>query len=220
MMLRIPDNSFINENLSIHDEEGGNLLNESLGKLFKVFDDSSNTHEVSIKVAALNHLYSTGINYITPVVDKIVENIPQNHGDNLSEDDYRELVDNIATVSWVSQSSGKKHQRCNLSFASKYVHFLSNRRIPIYDSYIWILISGYIYQNGEKQISFSPPVNYVNFYSRFLQFKSSYSLGHFSNYDLDKFLWQYGKNLISAIIKEENISLAKARTKLKKRITK
>lgn len=139
--------------LSIHDNDGGNLINESLTKLFECMNDNSNKYEVSIKVAALNQIYSTAIQYISPVVDIIVKNTPNNHN-SLTVKNYTILVDKIATVSWVNPTSEKIYSRCNLSFSSKYIHFLSNRKIPIYDSYIWIVMIGYLNQKKQNKIFF------------------------------------------------------------------
>lgn len=204
--------------LSIHDKDGGNLINATLSKLFECMNDESNKFEVGIKVAALNQIYSTAIQYITPVVDKIVCKVSQKHH-SFTNKKYADLVDEIATITWVSSTTGKHHSRCNMSFASKYVHFLSGRKIPIYDSYIWIVIIGYFKQNGFNEYSFSPPTNYNHFYDVFVKFKKHFNLNKRSNYEIDKFLWQYGKNMLNEIIEEKKTSLDKAKTVLKRRIT-
>ena len=219
MILVEPNPLNIENMLKQHDEDGGNSINDSLTKLFNSLKDETNKYEVSIKVAALNQIYSTAIQYIAPVVFQICENIDNNHK-MLSITQYSEMVDKIATATWVSPTTGKKHTRCNLSFSSKYIHFLSGRKLPIYDSYIWIVMIGYLNQKNEPKLSFSPPKTYQEFYSVFLGFKKDFSLDDCSNYDLDKYLWQYGKNLINEIIKSDRASLDKAKSILKKRITK
>ena len=220
-LLEINESHFKNM-LKIHDSDGGNLVNESLSKLFDCMNDESNRFEVSIKVAALNQLYSTAIQYITPVVNKIVCNIPRDYK-NLSENEYAALVDRISTATWVSPTTDKNHSRTNLSFASKYIHFLSNRKIPIYDSYIWIVMIGYLKQEKQQEkhekYSFNPPENYEYFYQVFTKFKERSNLQQKSNYGIDKFLWQYGKNILNEIIKEKSVGLNEAKSVLKKRIT-
>lgn len=205
--------------LSIHDGDGGNLINDSLSKLFECMNDESNKFEVGIKVAALNQLYSTAIQYITPIVEKIVCEMPEKYR-SLTEKEYSMLVDKIATVDWVSQTTGKTHSRCNLSFSSKYVHFISGRKIPIYDSYIWIVMIGYLKQNGQDTYSFSTPPSYKYFYDVFIKFKELFNLNNYSNYDIDKFLWQYGKNLLNKIMKDQEPNLGKAKLVLKKELLK
>lgn len=205
--------------LKNHDLDGGNLLNVSLSKLFDCLSDESNKFEVEIKVAALNKIYSTSIQYISPVVDKIKSKVSNKHK-SFTDLQYSSLVDKIATVSWTSSTTGKIHTRCNLSFASKYIHFLSGYKIPIYDSYIWIVMIGYLKQNVNDNFSFSPPVNYISFYKVFNEFKQTFNLTDHSNYEIDKFLWQYCKNMLNEIMKEQNINLSSAKSLLKKRITK
>ncbi|WP_067522649.1 hypothetical protein [Endozoicomonas ascidiicola] len=195
----------------------GENIDKSLQKLFASLNDEENRYEVSIKVAALNQIYSTAIRYIDPVVSKIVEHIDNNH-DNFSTDQYAELVDDIAKVSWVSSTSGKEHKRHNLSFCSKYVHFLSEYKVPIYDSYIWILIIGYLKQAGYKSLSFASPVSYAAFFETFLTFKKTFNLEKHSNYSIDKYLWVYGKQLITDISKSQKVDLAKAKSILQNQI--
>lgn len=204
--------------LSIHDTDGGNLINASLSKLFECMNDESSRFEVGIKVAALNQLYSTAIQYIRPVVEKIVCEVSEKHK-SFTDKGYADLVDKITTVSWVSPTTRRAHSRRNLSFASKYVHFLSGCKIPIYDSIIWIVMIGYLKQNGYNAYSFSPPSSYEYFYKAFVKFRQRFNLNERSNYDIDKFLWQYGKNMLNEIIEEENLSLDEAKLTLKRRIT-
>lgn len=208
----------IDEMLARHDADGGNEVNESLGKLFSSLSDEENKNEVSIKVAALNQLYSTAIQYIKPVVEKIVSEIKQNHLE-FDKNEYLELVDRIATVEWVSETTGKLHRRKNISFASKYVHFLSKRYSPIYDSYIWLVMVAYLKEKN-VETNISPPETYSDFYGAFAKFRESYYLESYSNYEIDKFLWQYGKKLLSEIMKSEGVGLDKAKSIFKKRITK
>lgn len=218
MILVEPNTLNIEAMLKQHNEDGGNSINDSLTKLFNSLNDETNEHEVSIKVAALNQIYSTAIQYITPVVSQICKHIKNDHN-LLSITQYAEMVDRIAIVTWVSPTSGKQHNRCNMSFSSKYIHFLSGRQVPIYDSYIWIVIIGYLNQKNNAKLSFSSPKSYKEFYSVFLRFKIEFSLTDHSNYDVDKYLWQYAKNLINEIINTENVKLDKAKSILKKRIT-
>jgi hypothetical protein len=203
--------------LNQHDVEGGNQINRSLSKLFQNLNDEQNRYEVMIKVAALNQIYSTSIQYIAPVVDRIIDSIGPDHS-KLSIEGYSNLVDKIASVSWKSPTTGKNHTRTNLSFSSKYVHFLSERKVPIYDSYIWILLVGYNRQAGLSNYNFSPPVSYKYFFKAFNDFRSNRGLDHMNYYDLDKCLWQYGKNLLSGVIDKEKVSMDKAKSILKQRI--
>ncbi len=79
LILIPPNASNIKIMLSQHDKDGGNKINESLTKLFDSLNNETNQYEVSIKVAALNQIYSTAIQYIAPVVSQICGNIDNNH---------------------------------------------------------------------------------------------------------------------------------------------
>lgn len=212
------DKTNIDRLLKEHNNEGGNEINKSLKKkLFNNFPDESNKNEVSIKVAALNQIYSTAIRYIKPIVEKIVSEVPRNHL-KMDCDAYIKLVDDISTIEWVSETTEKKHKKNNLSFSSKYVHFLNKMSTPIYDSHIWLIMAAYLREKNIK-VNLSPPKSYSEFYKCFINFKRLYKLESYSNYKLDKFLWQYGKNILTSIMKSENVNLDKAKAILKKRIT-
>jgi len=198
--------------LSHHHNQFGNDMNYSLDKMFQSMNNSD-YFDVAVKVSALNQLYSTAIQYIEPVVAKIVEVIDDDIMD-CTEDEAIALVDKIATVTWTSPSSGKEHTRCNLSFASKYIHFLTNKYTMIYDSYVWIVMNGYLCQAGEEY-TFNNPKDFKSFMKTFNHFKETFGLT-MSNYKIDKYLWQYGKELLLDIIEEEN--LTKAKSTLKKMI--
>lgn len=216
MQLENPTYEFISKVLAQHSLEGGNELNENLLKLFKTFSDNNNKNHVLIKVAALNKIYSTAITNINPVVEQIIKVSERN--DELKDiKDFISFVDKISKIEWTN-SKGEISKRNNLSFASKYVHFLSGYKTPIYDSYVWIIIKGYLGQKRKVKISFTAPNDYKKFYSTFNEFKREFDLNEYSNYDIDKFLWQYGRNLIKNIELELNINLNKSKTELKKRI--
>ena len=177
-----------------------NDVNKSLNKLFRLFNDEKNYHDVHVKVAALNHIYSTVIYNTKPVAKRIVTVIPNNRK-QYSEEMYGNLVDKISRVVW--RSNGERHSSQYLSFASKYVHFLSlndygeQMSIPIYDSYIWKVMVGYLKEKGIKISVTNKPSSYKKFYSHFIEFKKQYPfLSKYSNYEIDKFLWFYGKKLI------------------------
>lgn len=212
-----------NENINImlkkHDEYGGNKINDSLSKLFTCMCNESSEYEIQIKVAALNQIYSTSIQFIKPVVENICnQNLVQHR--EYTQKQYADLVDKIAHNKWTSKISNKEHKKNYLSFASKYVHFLSQYQIPIYDSYIWIVIIGYLKQKkGNQLYSFSTPKTYKEFYKVFCEFKNAFLLlNDKSIYEIDKFLWQYGKDMIEIITKTENKTLDQAKSELKKQL--
>lgn len=165
MKLRNPSNEFILEVLDLYSKEEGNELNENLLKLFRTFDNDKNRYHVLIKVAALNKIYSTAMTNINPVVDQIIKIAEQNIESNKLSD-HVNFVDRISKIKWTN-SKGNTFERNNLSFASKYVHFLSQYQTPIYDSYIWIVIKGYLGQKNHEKISFQTPESFNEFYLTF-----------------------------------------------------
>ena len=213
LILKEITDDFIGKMLERHEFYDGVKMDKSLAKLFLHLNDESNLHEVKIKVAALNKLYSTAIQNINPVAEKIQEQWKENNVFN-NEQSYVDFIDKISNVIY-----GNK-PRNNLSFASKYVHFLSNFQTPIYDSYIWIVMIGYLKQSGSVQeYSFITPNNYADFYKVFNDFKTIYNLQGRENYEIDKFLWQYGKLLIDEIqAQNNNLSLEQAKSVLKKQL--
>lgn len=216
MKLQKPTDTFISEVLKLYSIEEGDELNKNLLKLFQTFNNDKNKFNVLIKVAALNKIYSTAITNINPVADQIIK-ITRSDIRLNSIEDYIKFSDKISTVKWTN-NKGKSFERNNLSFASKYVHFLSGFETPIYDSYIWIIINGYLGQKNNEKISYKNPKNYNEFYLTFERFKRDLNLEGYSNYKIDKFLWQYGKILIRDIENEMSIKLSKAKSELKKRI--
>ena len=77
---------------------------------------------------------------------------------------------------------------------------------------------GYLNQKNKTKLSFAPPETYQKFYDLFLEFKEDFNLVEYTNYQLDKYLWQYGKNVIGEIVSNEGVKLNKAKSILKKRI--
>lgn len=211
--LQKPTKKFIRGILDIYEQEEGNELNENLLKLFKTFNNDLNRYNVLIKVASLNKIYSTAITNINPVVEQIIKITKENN----KFKNYVSFVDKISKIEWTN-SKGITFKRNNMSFASKYVHFLSNYETPIYDSYIWIIIKGYLGQKNGELKSFNTPKSFKEFYATFYKFKKELNLENYSNYEIDKFLWQYGKKLILEIESELKLTIAQSKSELKKRI--
>lgn len=202
-----------------HTIEGGTAINEKIDLLFSTFPDNTCPNDVQIKVAALNTIYNTSIQYILPVVSKI--NAEFKALDKCSKEikvSPIDMVDRIATAKWESEQSGKIVVRTNLSFASKYMHFESKRDVPIYDSYIWIVMNGYLHAAGD-QVTFGAPYNYADFHARFQRFRQRFNVEEYSNYQIDKFLWQYGKATISGY-RKEGLSMEKAKARLQTELLK
>ncbi len=194
IMLPPITDQLIDDFLLIHKKQGGKEIDIHLKKLFECFNNESDFNDVYIKVAALNTIYSTAIKNIFPVVQKIVDYLKNKH--LMTRDEYKEAVDAIAYVKWTNENTHITYERRNISFASKYLHFLSGYEIPIYDSYIWIIMIGYLRQNNHFYLKFRAPKTYKEFHLTYELFLDTFKLHHHSAYDIDKFLWQMGMHMI------------------------
>lgn len=218
MKLKNIDADHINNIRKLYEARSeGDKINLSLEKLFRTFDDESSYEEVQIKVAALNHIYSTSIKFIKPLVKKITEEVSKKQ--NYTEEELVALADTIANIEWTSSSDNKTYKRNYLSFASKYIHFFSKYKMPIYDSYIWIIMVGYFIQKGNNTYFFNkPPKSYKDFYSIFYLFRKEFDMDKYTVYETDKFLWMYGKYLIEDIMEKNQVDLDKAKRILQEQI--
>jgi hypothetical protein len=106
--------------------------------------------------------------------------------DQQLEQQSPELVDQIAMT-----PIGRR----NYSFASKYCSWHVPEAYPIYDRYVDELI--WAYQKTDKFAEFKRKE--LKIYPRYKEviqaFISYYRLTQFSFKEIDKFLWQYGKEL-------------------------
>lgn len=194
MMYKLPKLSTtqINNVFLEYEDQGGNHLNEKLTKLFKAFQDHDDEYDTLIKVATLNKIYSTNMRSLGPMVDNIVNAIGKSKLDSLKTQEYVKLVD-IISITDHGNHKGKRKIIRNLSFASKYIHFISNNQTPILDAYIWIMMQGYLHQTFGRKAKRTQPKTYHNFYEQFCRFKKAMKLESTSNYKLDKVLWYMGK---------------------------
>ena len=195
------------------EENNGIEMTDSLFKLFSNMND--NYYDTMVKCSSLNHMYSTSIKYLDPIVENITLLLSKTDIDEFSLKDFENMVDEISYVEWNSRNSGKLNKRNNLSFSSKYIHFLSNGKVMIYDSYIWVLLTAYLNQYKNKNYKYTNPSNYKEFLNRFKEFKYEFNLNSYTNYQLDKYLWFYGKKMTEVYLKENN-NLSQSKRKLLK----
>jgi hypothetical protein len=163
--------------------EGVGIFDKALTVLFRTFPENAQLEHVLLKVTALNSLYYTNIWAVTPVAENILRH---NIDEKLAQEDP-ELVNQIAVI----KVKGKT--RRNYSFASKYCSWHMPEAYPIFDSFVNAVI--WKYQQVDRFSNFRRyDLHDYPTYKRILEeFKTSYGLGQYSFKDLDKFLWQYGK---------------------------
>ena len=141
-----------------------------------------------IKVCSLNDFYSTNIYSPFSVAKHIVNlNIDQKlHDNDLS------LVNELALV-----EIKKGHTRNFYSFATKYCSHHRPDIFPIYDQYVGRLLMKF--KRDDKFAIFVKPElkNYSRFNEILMEFRDFYSLEEFCLKDIDKYLWQAGKEYFS-----------------------
>ena len=157
---------------------------DAIDRLFHgEFAKNDNLQNILIKCSVLNDFYSTNIFRIYPVAKHILS---LNIDDRLKKGDPS-LVDDIAKVSINNKD------KYFYSFASKYCSHHNQLDFPIYDSYVHKVLK--YYRNVDRFFIFDE--NDLKVYSKFkdilIQFRSFYKLDKYNLKELDKYLWQFGK---------------------------
>jgi len=165
--------------------EAYTVQEKALDRLFlDVYPSNNDIEEVLIKASALNSFYYTNIFSIFPVAKHIVD---LNINDRLAEGD-ESLVNEIALVKMDNGSIKNFY-----SFASKYCSRHRPSEFPIYDSYVDRLLR--YFRDADKFTAFKTDdlKIYMNYKRVLLEFKSYYELNKFDLKEIDKYLWQLGK---------------------------
>ena len=160
------------------------IQEDAINDLFNgLYKSNKNLKSIMIKCSVLNDFYSTNIFKIYPVACHILE---LNIDDRLKTGDLT-IVNEIAN----NTISGKNKNF--YSFASKYCSHHDQDVYPIYDSYVDQMLR--YFRNTDKFYKFRNDdlKNYVKFKDILLRFKDFYKLENYSLKDIDKYLWQAGK---------------------------
>lgn len=150
---------------------------------FDLIPENKDIADILLKVATLNHFYSTNIFSIYPVAKHIKD---LNIDERLKAGD-ESLVDDIKAVDFDGTNK-------NLySFASKYCSHHNPNIYPIYDSYVDRILRYYRDTDCFSDFSTTELKNYKRFKAILLAFRAYYGLEQFSLKEIDKYLWQLGK---------------------------
>ena len=160
------------------------LQENSLNKLFhKTYPLNKEMDDVLIKVCSLNDFYSTNIfspfNVAKHIINLDIDN-------RLKEGDLT-LVNDIAKVTI------KDKQKLFYSFASKYCSHQYDDKYPIYDYYVEKVIIHFQKQEKFALFNRNGLKDYNSFYDIIMSFRSYFKLESFTIKQLDKYLWQLGK---------------------------
>ena len=157
----------------------------ALNKLFfGDFKSNDNLDNVLIKCSVLNDFYSTNIFKIYPVGIHILS---LNIDERLQKGDPT-LVDDIAKIT----ISGKN--KYFYSFASKYCSHHNPLEYPIYDSYVEKVLKYFRKINPNFNFNNEDLKQYDKFKSILITFQKLYGIEQYNLKDLDKYLWQLGKD--------------------------
>lgn len=157
----------------------------SLIKLFtETYPLNNDMDDVLIKVCSLNDFYSTNIFSPFKVSRHIVDlDIDQ----RLVEQDQA-LVNDIAVVKVNGQKTINFY-----SFATKYCSHHSPEYYPIYDYYVEKMLMHFKRTNDFYQFRKGDLKCYPKYCTVLREFRNHYGLDSFTSKDVDKYLWQAGK---------------------------
>ena len=161
------------------------LQEKSLDKLFFItYPNNNEIEDILIKVSSLNDFYSTNIFSVFPVAKHIL-----NLGiDNRLKSNDETLVNDIANLS----INGKK--KCFYSFATKYCSHHNPINFPIYESYVDKILNYYKRKDHFYDFKREDLKNYIVFKKVLIAFKKFYSIDEYNLKDIDRYLWQLGKD--------------------------
>lgn len=152
----------------------------SLDKLFlELIPENKVIEDILIKSSTLNDFYSTNIFSIFPVAKHILS---LNIDSRLKEGDPT-LVKDISNVL----------NRNFYSFATKYCSHHNPYDFPIYDNYVLKVLVYYKKRDKFSNFKNKDLKDYIIFKNTLFEFRDFYGLNKFNLKELDKFLWQLGK---------------------------
>jgi len=166
--------------------ENYTLQESSLRKLFtRTYPNNELMDDVLIKVCSLNDFYSTNI--FSPY--NVARHIVNLKIDSRLQKGDLSVVNNIAVV-----DVGKGKKLNFYSFATKYCSHHRPVVYPIFDSFVELMLK-YFRKNDKFSTFRNADLKNYTEYTRILKdFISFYGLDKFNLKEIDKYLWQAGKD--------------------------
>lgn len=179
-----PSNDELKKYLKKWDTMENYVLQENaLNKLFfETYPNNNDMDDILIKASSLNDFYSTNIFSIFPVAKNIYE---LKIDSRLKKGDLN-LVNDISKVT----ISGKNKNF--YSFASKYCSHHFPNKYPIYDSYLDEVLRYFRKKDEFFEFKNKDLKEYKKYHNILNSFKEFYKIDC-SLKDLDRYLWQLGK---------------------------
>lgn len=160
---------------------------EALGKLFfRLCPENTCIEDILLKVSTLNDFYSTHIYSTYPVAKHILA----------LDIDERLWAGDLALVKEIQKVTVKGTERNLYSFASKYCSHHNPLAFPIYDSYVDEMVYRFMKQDHFAHFQRSDLKDYQRFYEILLAFRFFYGLEKYNLKEIDKYLWQLGKDIL------------------------
>lgn len=161
------------------------LQEESLNKLFfKTYPENKDISDILIKASSLNDFYSNNIFSIFPVAKNTL---------SLNIDERLKLGDDtlVNEIALVEYNDGKVENF--YSFATKYCSHHYPNEYPIFDSYVEKVIMHFKRKDKFSKFTSKDLREYPRFKEIVEEFRWYYNLEQFGLKDIDRYIWQLGK---------------------------
>jgi hypothetical protein len=170
------------------------LQEKSLELLFReAYPENKKIEHILIKVCCLNQFYSTNL-YSPFMAAKHI--LALDIDKDLAAGNY-ELVNKISRIKIPNGRIINFY-----SFASKYCSHHRPERYPIYDSFVEKILLHFRRSDKFHEFSKDDIRNYAKFAEILQGFKKFYGLSEFSVKDIDRYLWQVGKEFFPKTYKK------------------
>lgn len=181
-----PCSTEVNTYLALWDSFDNYTAQErSLWKLFTVtYPKNDDLNNILIKVCSLNTFYSTNI--YSPY--KVASHIHRLGIDKYLDAEDLEIVNRIAQVQITNIKAINFY-----SFATKYCSHHKPTVYPIYDYYVEKVLRYFRRLDKFSMFKNDDLMDYVKYKNILIQFCNYYSLAQFNMKQIDKYLWQVGK---------------------------
>lgn len=158
----------------------------AIGNLIEKFPKNKHIHDVMLKVAAINTLYSTRIMDVSGMAYHIAR---LDIDSRLKAGDLG-VVEDIATNHNIGRGVGGSRF---FSFATKYCNWHRKDVYPIYDSFVEKILIAFRDEYGFSSFRNSELKDCAGLKRVILDLMNAYSLAQYDLKAIDKFLWRYGQ---------------------------
>lgn len=156
---------------------------KAINKLFDTYSNNTDLNDVLAKVSILNDFYSTHIFQTYLVAKHIVE----------LDIDKRLINGDLTLVNDIASISLNNKRKYLYSFASKYCSHHNEETYAIYDSYVEKVLKYFRRVDCFAEFYDGDLKDYVKFNDVLISFRRFYRLEQYSLKQIDKYLWQLGK---------------------------